>query len=87
MKIAPIFDPEKRRETPQAEQVDLHIIFLIGTIFWLILAIIFGSFFLIQGIYGDRFMICIWGIIIGVLGLIWELYNRHLYRLVALMQQ
>ncbi len=87
MKIAPIFDPEQRRETPQAEQVDLHIIFLVGTILWLIAALIFGGFWLFAGTFYNEFIVCVWGIVIGAMGLVWELYNRHVYRLVALMQQ
>ncbi|MFC0265088.1 DUF2530 domain-containing protein [Alloscardovia macacae] len=87
MKIAPIYDPEQRRETPQAEQVDLHVIFLVGTLLWLIPSIAFAAMFFLHGSFHREFMICIWGLIFGISGLVWELYNRHLYRLLALMQQ
>ncbi|WP_418969015.1 DUF2530 domain-containing protein [Alloscardovia omnicolens] len=87
MKITPIFDPEHRRETPQAEQVDLHIIFMVGTVLWLCAALVCGILFLWKGLLHYEFIISIWGLSIGILALIWETYNRHIYRLVALMQQ
>ncbi|WP_018143239.1 DUF2530 domain-containing protein [Alloscardovia criceti] len=88
MKIAPIFDPEKRREAPQAEQVDLHVVFAIGTGLWFLAAAVCGILYLLgDAAFQQRFIFCIWGMVIGILGLIWELNNRHIYRLLALMQQ
>ena len=87
MKITPIFDPEHRKATPQAEQVDLHIIFMVGTALWLCVALACGTLFLWKGVLYHECILTMWGLGIGVAAMSWEPYNRHIYRLLALMQQ
>ena len=40
MKFAPIYDPNARRTSPKPMQVDLHKVFIIGTICWAIALIV-----------------------------------------------
>ncbi|MFD0705470.1 DUF2530 domain-containing protein [Alloscardovia venturai] len=87
MKIAPIFDPEQRKPAPHAEQVDLHVIFLVGTIVWLLAGVYCAFRFFTAGIHYHEMLVCAWGVAFGIAGLIWEIYHRQMYRLVALMQQ
>lgn len=81
MKLAPIIDPNARKPGPKPAQVDLHRVFFIGTLLWLIATVIS----LVAIMTGDNDMvnglvISVAGMIIGVLMLIWEHFYRWYYR-------
>ncbi len=85
MKIAPILDPSKRKPGPKPAKVDLRIIFAIGTVLWVIVAIIYAVIrfgFHTHGTYLP-FVVSASGVIIGIGLLIWEHWYRPEYMKLA----
>lgn len=85
MTLEPIFQPDKRKRGPQPAKVDLHLVFLIGTTIWIIVSLIV---FLIRKEAGHRMttitlLTCAFGVIIGLVLLIWESINRSHYTKLA----
>lgn len=81
MRLAPILDPSKRKPGPKPAQVDLHRVFFIGTFIWCIAALACLILLFVSGeAWAAPLIICTAGMIIGVLMLIWEHFNRWYYR-------
>lgn len=81
MKIAPIYDPSARRESPKPVQVDLRKTFLGGTVLWAIALAVF----LVLLACGKQHVlsyviVCAAGTVIGIALLIWEHFDRWDYR-------
>lgn len=80
MKFAPIVNPDARKTTPKPLRVDLRKIFAIGTLVWLV-AFIFSLIIALAHLTTwFPVAICASGVIIGVLLLIWEHFDRWDYR-------
>ncbi|MCI1218072.1 DUF2530 domain-containing protein [Bifidobacterium crudilactis] len=80
MRFAPIFKPEARRPSPKPIQVDLRKVFVIGTALWS-LALVVAVILWLTGIetLGPA-LVCAAGVVIGLLLLGWERFNRSEYR-------
>lgn len=81
MKIAPIYDPEKRRRGPKPAKVDLHRVFVVGLLIWCALAVIVTSLFFAFHIRIITMSLytCLFGIFVGIGLLVWEKVNRDHY--------
>lgn len=80
MKFAAILNPEVRKPAPKPVRVDLRKTFLIGSALWS-LALIICIILVTLGIDAQRYLImCAAGLIIGVMMLIWEHFDRWDYR-------
>lgn len=81
--LDPIFKPATRKPSPKAADVDLHKIFLTGTMLWT-LALLAALLFKSMGANVDAFLVIAgFGVFIGVLLLIWEKIDRPRYRKLA----
>ena len=81
--LDPIFKPETRKPAPNAADVDLHKIFLAGTMLW-VLALLATLLMRLMGAHVDAFLIIAgFGVLIGVLLMIWEKIDRPRYRKLA----
>ncbi len=82
MKFAPIYDPNARRTSPKPMQVDLHKVFIIGTICWAIALIvsIIGFSMTHTASFHQAVFICGCGVLVGIVLLIWEHFDRSDYR-------
>ncbi|MBT1167215.1 DUF2530 domain-containing protein [Bifidobacterium simiarum] len=87
MKLAPILDPNARKPGPKPAQVDLHKVFFIGTAIWLLLGIICLALVIAGRHMVSALVVCIAGMIIGILLLVWEHFNRWNYRRLANQKQ
>lgn len=87
MKIAPIYDPEVRKPAPHAVQVDLRLIFGLGTILWSLAAIVCLALLILGFHVHKALFVCLCGVLIGILLLIWEYLHRKDYRLLAFFPQ
>lgn len=82
MKIAPIVDPHVRRPPPKPMQVDLRKAFILGTVLWTIALVVciccwqFGH----NLWFRTSTVICASGVVIGLLLLVWEFFDRSDYR-------
>ena len=81
MKFAPIVDPTVRKSAPKPVRVDLRKVFLIGTALWVVALIVFGVLVAV-GVDGlkDALIICAFGVLFGMLMLVWEHFDRWDYR-------
>lgn len=81
MKIAPIYDPEKRRRGPKPAKVDLHRVFVVGLVIWCALAVIVAALFFAFHIRIITMSLytCLFGIFVGIGLLVWEKVNRDHY--------
>ncbi|MFT8592971.1 MAG: DUF2530 domain-containing protein [Bifidobacterium sp.] len=83
MKLAPIFSQKARRPSPKPVQVDLRKIFIIGTIAWFV-ALLFFAALEFCGIDAKAAIgVSASGLVVGVVLLIWEFFNRWNYRRLA----
>lgn len=81
MRFAPIIDPAVRRPAPKPVRVDLRKVFGIGTALWGVALIVCLVLMAFGFAWAERVMVmCAAGVIIGVLMLIWEYYERWDYR-------
>ncbi|WP_289093861.1 DUF2530 domain-containing protein [uncultured Bifidobacterium sp.] len=80
MKIAPIIDPGARKPAPKPVRVDLRKAFVIGTTLWL-LATIVCLVLQAAGLVSVKVtLVCGIGVIIGLMMLVWEHFDRWDYR-------
>ncbi|MDF7641274.1 hypothetical protein PT279_06695 [Bifidobacterium sp. ESL0784] len=80
MKFAPIINPDVCKPAPKAVQVDLRKTFLIITSWWLI-ALAVSAILMACGFHViEAIVLCSAGVIIGVLMLVWEHFDRWDYR-------
>ncbi|MBQ5557763.1 MAG: hypothetical protein U0K19_03805 [Bifidobacteriaceae bacterium] len=86
MKIAPIYDPKKRRRGPKPAKVDLHRVFVIGLVIWCAITVIVVVLFFAFHIHVITMSLytCLFGILIGIGLLVWEKINRDHYMNLAL---
>lgn len=80
MKLAPIVNPDARKSTPKPLRVDLRKVFSIGTIAWLIATVVTVIIAFLHITTWFPALVCTSGMIIGVLLLIWEHFDRWDYR-------
>lgn len=83
MKLAPIFDPDARRPSPKPVQVDLRKIFLFGTAVWVVVLAIMAILKLVGFETTKPLIVCLAGVGVGILLIIWERFNRWDYRRLA----
>lgn len=81
--MAPIFDPCVRRPSPKPVQVDLRKIFLFGTAAWIVFLIIMAILKLAGFETTKPLIVCLAGVGVGILLIIWEHFNRWDYRRLA----
>ncbi|OZG68053.1 DUF2530 domain-containing protein [Bifidobacterium eulemuris] len=80
MKFAPIIDPAARKPAPKPVRVDLRKAFGVGTGLW-ILALLICLLLRALGIdTHDLVYVCEAGVVIGILLLVWEFFDRWDYR-------
>lgn len=80
MKFAPILNPDVRKPAPNPVRVDLRKVFLIGIGLWL-LALVVCLVLMACGFNMVRLLIiCGSGIVVGMLLLLWEHFDRWNYR-------
>ncbi|KFI93811.1 hypothetical protein BISA_1633 [Bifidobacterium saguini DSM 23967] len=84
MKFAPIIDPAVRKPAPKPVRVDLRKVFGIGTGLWAVALIIALILVAIGRGTESLVIICASGVIIGLLLLIWEFFDRWDYRRLGL---
>ncbi|PLS29700.1 phosphoserine aminotransferase [Bifidobacterium parmae] len=80
LRFAPILDPAVRRPAPKPVRVDLRTVFLIGTGLWCVALIVC---FILDALGFDvatPLIVCAAGVVVGVLMLIWEHFDRWDYR-------
>lgn len=85
MKIAPLYDPKKRRPGPKPARVNLQKVFLGGLLIWLVALIVV---IVTRGIYHTQFgtvslYTCGFGIVISIGLLLWEKWYRPVYTKLA----
>lgn len=80
MRFAPIIDPSVRKPAPKPVRVDLRIVFGVGTGLWAVALIVclVLEFVGMHTMPGIAMSAC--GVIIGLLMLIWEHFDRWDYR-------
>ncbi|MBO5633226.1 MAG: DUF2530 domain-containing protein [Aeriscardovia sp.] len=84
MKIAPIFDPEKRREGPKPARVDLKRVFNLGLLVWCIATVIVLLCSYFKGaLLLTSLGVCLSGLLVGCMLLVWEHFNRSHYMKLA----
>lgn len=80
MKFAAILNPEVRKPAPKPVRVDLRKTFLIGSALWSV-ALIVCAILVTLGIDAQQYLlVCASGLIIGIMMLIWEHFDRWDYR-------
>lgn len=79
MKFAPIIDPAVRKPAPKPVRVDLRKAFGIGTGLWAV-ALVIAILLAFNHSTLPLVIMCAAGVIIGVLLLIWEHFDRWDYR-------
>lgn len=80
MKFAPIIDPAQRKPAPKPVRVDLRIVFSLGTGLWAIALISCIVLDTMGFAMTQACIVCISGVIIGLLLLVWEHFDRWDYR-------
>ncbi len=72
--------PDRRRPDPAPRRVDLRVVILVGMGLWT-LALVVSTVLLVTGVLGPRAVAtCGAGLVLGLLGLVWEHRNRASYR-------
>lgn len=84
MKLAPIIDPAVRKPAPKPVRVDLRKVFGIGTGLWAAALIVFLIMMALGKGSESLVVLCASGVIIGLLLLIWEFFDRWDYRRLGL---
>lgn len=80
MRFAPIIDPAVRKPAPKPVRVDLRIVFGAGTALWAVALIVCLVLQLFSFDTATGVVISACGVIIGLLMLIWEHFDRWDYR-------
>ncbi|MBT1175627.1 DUF2530 domain-containing protein [Bifidobacterium sp. LC6] len=84
MKFAPIIDPAVRKPAPKPVRVDLRKVFGIGTGLWAAALVIVLILVSLGHATESLIVVCASGVIIGLLLLIWEFFDRWDYRRLGL---
>lgn len=80
MKFAPIIDPSARKPSPKPVRVDLRKTFIIGTVLWIVATVVCLVLQLFDIVPVEATVVCVIGVIIGILMLVWEHFDRWDYR-------
>ncbi|WP_164515879.1 DUF2530 domain-containing protein [Bifidobacterium dolichotidis] len=81
MKFAPLYDPSVRKPGPKPFQVDLHKVFAVGLVLWVIaLIVVLVMMYMGYKNMHSALVITISGVVIGICLLIWEFFDRWDYR-------
>lgn len=75
-----LLHPDRRRPDPAPLRVDLRVTILVGMALWTV-ALVVSAVLLATGVLGPRAVAtCGTGLVLGVLGLVWERRHRDGYR-------
>ncbi|MDY4677963.1 DUF2530 domain-containing protein [Bifidobacterium tsurumiense] len=80
MKFAAIFDPDVRKPSPKPVRVDLRTVFTVGTLLWLGSALVLLVMQLLHFQVERALFVSVAGLVIGILMLVWEHFDRWDYR-------
>lgn len=80
MKFAPLIDPAVRKPAPKPVRVDLRKVFAIGTGLWIVALIVVLILLAVGYSVMPLVIMCVAGVIIGLLLLVWEYFDRWDYR-------
>ena len=80
MKFAPLIDPARPQTRTQARTVDLRKVFAIGTGLWIVALIVVLILLAVGYSVMPLVIMCVAGVIIGLLLLVWEYFDRWDYR-------
>lgn len=80
MKFAPLIDPAVRKPAPKPVRVDLRKVFAIGTGLWIVALIVVLILLAVGYSVMPLVTMCVAGVIIGLLLLVWEYFDRWDYR-------
>jgi hypothetical protein len=80
MKFAPLIDPSVRKPAPKPVRVDLRKTFIIGTGLWVVALVVSLILLAFNHRTIPLVIMCVAGIIIGLLMLVWEYFDRWDYR-------
>lgn len=80
MKLAPIFDPASRKPSPKPVRVDLRKVFLAGTTLWVAALIVCAMLLALHVPALKELVVCAAGVLVGIILLIWEHFDRWDYR-------
>ena len=83
MKFAPLIDPAVRKPAPKPVRVDLRKVFAIGTGLWIVALIVVLILLAVGYSVMPLVIMCVAGVIIGSLLLVWEYFDRWDYRRLA----
>ena len=73
--------PERRRRGVEPATVDLRVVALVGIGLWLVAGATFGVLALVTDVdVAEQLLVCAAGLVLGLLGLVWEHTNRRRYR-------
>ncbi|PFG32283.1 DUF2530 domain-containing protein [Sanguibacter antarcticus] len=73
--------PERRRRDVRPMDVDLRVVVLVGITLWVVAGATFGVLQLFTDHeVVDQLLVCAAGVVLGLLGLVWERANRRRYR-------
>ena len=81
MSLAPLFNPKKRKPDPKPAKVNLRIVIAIGLIAWGIyfLYVVIVELWIKELLAFYPLLVSCFGIVIGVLLLLWEVIYRDKY--------
>ena len=80
MKFAPLIDPAVRKPAPKPVRVDLRKVFAIGTGLWIVALIVVLIQLAVRYRQKPMQSRCVAGVIMGLLLLVWEYFDRWDYR-------
>lgn len=80
LRFAPIIDPSVRKPAPKPVRVDLRKVFAAGTALWAVALVVCLALQLFGFDTSSPLVISACGVIIGLLLLIWEHFDRWDYR-------
>ena len=80
MKFAPLIDPAVRKPAPLPVRGDLRKVFAIGTGLWIVALIVVLILLTVGYSVMPLVIMCVAGVIIGLLLLVWEYFGRWDYR-------
>jgi hypothetical protein len=76
-----VLHPERRRQDVRPADVDLRVVVLVGIAAWCVAAATFGVLALVSDVdVTTQLLVCVAGLSLGLLGLVWEHLNRRRYR-------
>lgn len=73
--------PERRRQDVRPVDVDLRVVIVVGIAAWCVAAATFGVLAVASDLdVTAQLLVCVAGLSLGILGLVWEHSNRRRYR-------